>query len=164
MSMRRGAFMQSIQGHMAAMTSWERIIDCVGDGLFLLDGSGTVIAVNRAYEVMSGFSREEIVGIDCVEVARKPSRPETWTGFCGFSGTRSRARTSLPPVQPSRQRTAGKNRYIILLLSSGKTMESQRRSFRSSRTSAMSPGPKSCCRRASGGSRHSWTTATSSPG
>jgi len=63
--------MQSIQGHMAAMTSWERIIDCVGDGLFLLDGSGTVIAVNRAYEVMSGFSREEIVGTDCVEVARK---------------------------------------------------------------------------------------------
>lgn len=46
---------------------YDKIIENSIDGLFITDGEGNVIRVNKAYELISGIKREEIIGMHMAE-------------------------------------------------------------------------------------------------
>jgi two-component system response regulator HydG len=41
------------------------VIDTMMDGLMVVDPKGTIVSANRAMEVLTGYSREELIGRDC---------------------------------------------------------------------------------------------------
>ncbi|MDL2313765.1 sigma 54-interacting transcriptional regulator [Desulfovibrio sp. OttesenSCG-928-C14] len=50
---------------------FDAIIENFIDGVFITDGASRVIKINRAYEQISGISRDEIQGLDMREVERR---------------------------------------------------------------------------------------------
>ena len=44
---------------------WKRIVDTMNDGLMIIGTDGTVISVNRAFERITGYLAEEVVGHSC---------------------------------------------------------------------------------------------------
>jgi len=44
---------------------WQTIVDTMMDGLMVVDVEGRIVFVNKALEEMSGYSREELVGMSC---------------------------------------------------------------------------------------------------
>ncbi len=44
---------------------WKRIVNTMNDGLMIIGTDGTVISVNRAFERITGYSAEEMVGRPC---------------------------------------------------------------------------------------------------
>lgn len=44
---------------------WKRIVDTMNDGLMIIGTDGTVISVNRAFERITGYPAEEVVGRSC---------------------------------------------------------------------------------------------------
>ncbi len=44
---------------------WKRIVDTMSDGLMIIGTDGTVISVNRAFERLTGYPAEEVVGRSC---------------------------------------------------------------------------------------------------
>ena len=44
---------------------WETILDTMIEGLMLIERGGKIIFVNRAMEILTGFSRDELVGRRC---------------------------------------------------------------------------------------------------
>lgn len=44
---------------------WKTVVDTIQDGVMIVDKSGTIISVNRAFETISGYRREEIIGQSC---------------------------------------------------------------------------------------------------
>ena len=44
---------------------WKKIIDTMNDGLILVSPDGTILMVNQAFERLTGFTSEEIVGRPC---------------------------------------------------------------------------------------------------
>ena len=45
--------------------SWRRIIDTMNDGLMLIGTDGAVIMVNRAFEKLTGYTSDEVIGRSC---------------------------------------------------------------------------------------------------
>lgn len=45
--------------------SWKRIIDTMNDGLMLIGTDGAVIMVNRAFERLTGYTSDEVIGRSC---------------------------------------------------------------------------------------------------
>lgn len=44
---------------------WTRIIDTMNDGLILIGTDGTIVMVNQAFEQLTGYSSDEIIGRPC---------------------------------------------------------------------------------------------------
>jgi two-component system, NtrC family, response regulator HydG len=44
---------------------WKTVVDTIQDGVMIVDTGGTIISVNRAFEVIIGYTRDEIVGRSC---------------------------------------------------------------------------------------------------
>lgn len=44
---------------------WKRIIDTMNDGLILIGPDGTIVMVNQAFERMSGYTADELIGQPC---------------------------------------------------------------------------------------------------
>ncbi|MFC1515899.1 sigma-54 interaction domain-containing protein [Thermodesulfobacteriota bacterium] len=44
---------------------WKKIIDSMNDGLMLIGSNGKILMVNRAFEQLTGYSKDEIVGKPC---------------------------------------------------------------------------------------------------
>jgi PAS domain S-box-containing protein len=44
---------------------WETVIDTMMDGLMVVDPEGVIISINKAMEIITGFSRDELVGQSC---------------------------------------------------------------------------------------------------
>ena len=56
----------------------EAILESIADGVFTVDGDWRITSFNRAAEDITGFSREEVIGLPCEEVFRSP----TCRGMC----------------------------------------------------------------------------------
>mgnify|MGYP003879131875 CR=1 FL=1 len=56
----------------------EAILESIADGVFTVDGDWRVTSFNRAAEEITGFSREEVIGLPCERVFRSP----TCRGMC----------------------------------------------------------------------------------
>jgi two-component system response regulator HydG len=44
---------------------WKTIVDTITDGIMVVDPSGSILSVNRALEMMTGYSHQEIIGQKC---------------------------------------------------------------------------------------------------
>jgi len=44
---------------------WQAVIETMMDGLMVVDTDGMIVSVNKATEVMTGYSREELIGSHC---------------------------------------------------------------------------------------------------
>jgi PAS domain S-box-containing protein len=44
---------------------WKRIVDTMSDGLMIIGTDGTIISVNRAFERLTGYRADEVVGRSC---------------------------------------------------------------------------------------------------
>lgn len=44
---------------------WKTLVDCLQDGLLVVDPGGTVVAANRSAEVMTGYAADELLGKSC---------------------------------------------------------------------------------------------------
>ncbi len=44
---------------------WRRIIDTMNDGLILIGTDGTIVMVNQAFEQLSGYASDEVIGRPC---------------------------------------------------------------------------------------------------
>jgi two-component system response regulator HydG len=44
---------------------WKKVVDTIKDGVMIVDKGGTIVSVNRALEVITGYSRDEMVGSSC---------------------------------------------------------------------------------------------------
>ena len=57
---------------------WKAVVDTIQDGVMIVNPEGTIISVNRGFEEITGFNRDEILGNSCAmlncsacELARK---------------------------------------------------------------------------------------------
>ncbi len=44
---------------------WKTVVDTIQDGVMIVSPEGTIVSVNRAFEEITGYQREEIVGQSC---------------------------------------------------------------------------------------------------
>ncbi|MBF0507581.1 MAG: sigma 54-interacting transcriptional regulator [Deltaproteobacteria bacterium] len=44
---------------------WKTVVSTIRDGIMIVNTSGAIISVNKAFETITGFSREELVGQKC---------------------------------------------------------------------------------------------------
>ena len=44
---------------------WKTVVDTIQDGVMIVSPEGTIVSVNRAFEEITGYRREEIVGQSC---------------------------------------------------------------------------------------------------
>ena len=66
---------------------WKRIVDTMSEGLMVIGTDGTIISVNRAFERLTGYRAEEVVGSSCTVLQcdgceKTLSRSET--AWCGL--------------------------------------------------------------------------------
>jgi PAS domain S-box-containing protein len=57
---------------------WKAVVDTIQDGVMIVSPEGTIISVNRGFEEITGYSRDEVLGNSCAilncsacEIARK---------------------------------------------------------------------------------------------
>lgn len=55
---------------MISGDSLQRIIDAMSDGVYITDGHGVTVTVNKAYERITGIPRSKLVGLHMSEVVR----------------------------------------------------------------------------------------------
>jgi len=46
-------------------TYWETVLNTIQDGLMIVDRAGTILSVNRAFEAITGYSRDDMIGSPC---------------------------------------------------------------------------------------------------
>ena len=44
---------------------WKTVVDTIQDGVMIVDTGGTIVSVNRAFEIIIGYTGDEIVGRSC---------------------------------------------------------------------------------------------------
>ena len=44
---------------------WKTVVDTIQDGVMIVDTGGTIISVNRAFESITGYQKDEILGRSC---------------------------------------------------------------------------------------------------
>ena len=44
---------------------WKTVLDTMTEGVMIVEAGGTIIYLNRAMELLTGYSREELVGKNC---------------------------------------------------------------------------------------------------
>jgi len=44
---------------------WKTIVDTMADGLMVVDPEGVIISINKAMEIITGYSKDELVGQSC---------------------------------------------------------------------------------------------------
>jgi two-component system response regulator HydG len=44
---------------------WKTVVDTIQDGLMVVDRAGTIVSVNRALEIITGYTRKDLVGRPC---------------------------------------------------------------------------------------------------
>ena len=47
---------------------WKTVVDTIQDGVMIVSPEGTIISVNRGFEEITGYSREEILGKSCTKL------------------------------------------------------------------------------------------------
>jgi PAS domain S-box-containing protein len=47
---------------------WKTVVDTINDGIMIVDVDGTIISVNTAFEWITGYTKEEIVGQSCTRL------------------------------------------------------------------------------------------------
>jgi two-component system response regulator HydG len=66
---------------------WETVIDTMMDGLMVVDPEGTIIAINKAMETITGYSKDELVGQSCAILdcdACFGTRAEGYDKYCAL--------------------------------------------------------------------------------
>ncbi len=46
-------------------TYWKTVVDTIQDGIMIVDEDGTIVSVNEAFEIITGYSKEEVLGKSC---------------------------------------------------------------------------------------------------
>lgn len=44
---------------------WKTVVNTIHDGIMIVNTSGAIVSVNKAFEQITGYSREELIGEDC---------------------------------------------------------------------------------------------------
>ena len=44
---------------------WKTVVSTIRDGIMIVDTAGAIVSVNEAFELITGYSREELVGQKC---------------------------------------------------------------------------------------------------
>ncbi len=44
---------------------WKTVVDTIQDAIMIVDNGGTIVSVNKAFEKITGFKKEEIIGRPC---------------------------------------------------------------------------------------------------
>ena len=57
--------MENIQQELEKNELLKRLLEAIGDGVFVLDPSGKIVAWNPAMEAITGYSFKEIKGKNC---------------------------------------------------------------------------------------------------
>jgi PAS domain S-box-containing protein len=66
---------------------WETVVNTIQDGIMIVNTSGAIVSVNRAFEAITGFSREELIGKPCdimgcdVCLQKRESAKGHWCGL-----------------------------------------------------------------------------------
>jgi len=48
---------------------WKTVVSTIRDGIMIVDTTGTIVSVNEAFETITGYSRQELVGRKCSTLA-----------------------------------------------------------------------------------------------
>jgi len=46
-------------------TYWKTVVNTIRDGIMIVNTQGAIVSVNRAFEIITGFDREELIGQPC---------------------------------------------------------------------------------------------------
>jgi len=44
---------------------WKKVVDTIKDGVMIVDKGGTIVSVNKALEMITGYTRDELLGNSC---------------------------------------------------------------------------------------------------
>ena len=44
---------------------WKTVVDTIQDGVMIVDDQGTIVSVNRAFEAITGYEQDELIGKNC---------------------------------------------------------------------------------------------------
>ncbi len=47
---------------------WKTVVNTISDGIMIVNTSGAIVSVNKAFEQITGFSREELIGKPCTVI------------------------------------------------------------------------------------------------
>ena len=60
---------------------WKAVVDTIQDGVMIVDPDGKIVSVNRGFEEITGYMRQEVIGKSCAilncnscEIAREIGR------------------------------------------------------------------------------------------
>jgi PAS domain S-box-containing protein len=79
---------------------WKTVVDSIQDGVMIVDPDGMIVSVNRAFEAITGYPRQEILGKSCTTLncsSCEIAREENSCHWCVMfrKGNLSRQRCSL---------------------------------------------------------------------
>ncbi len=79
---------------------WKTVVDSIQDGVMIVDPDGMIVSVNRAFEAITGYPRQEILGKSCTTLncsSCEIAREENGCHWCVMfrKGNLSRQRCSL---------------------------------------------------------------------
>ena len=43
-------------------TYWKTVVNTIRDGIMIVNTEGAIVSINRAFEVITGYDREELIG------------------------------------------------------------------------------------------------------